>query len=382
MRICMLTSAIFPPREGMGFYIWNLSRYLVERGHSVQIITRGKMKRLQCKLIEGIPVWWTPFLTIYPLHVHFHNLFVERLLKNLVTELDLLHLHTPLVRYPKIDLPAIVTVHTPMIADSKAFSVDSPLALLAKLQTPISIRLEQEIFAKAAGITAVCSSVVQELSDYGIDRSSVFVLGNGVDTQVFSTRDPRSAANPPKILTVCRLGPRKGLEDLIACVRLVTARCPEIQFYIAGEGPYQGKIWRRIRSSNLAENVTLLGHISNREKLVELYQSATVFVHPAHYEGLPTVLLEAMSCGCSVVATAVSGALDVVVDGENGLLVPPHAPHHMAQAILRILNDPLLGERLGKAARKTIEERFSWQVVSQNYLTHYERLLRNPGILN
>jgi glycosyltransferase involved in cell wall biosynthesis len=262
-----------------------------------------------------------------------------------------------------------------MKADSKSISIDSPLALLVKLQTPFSIRLEQEIFTNADDVVAVSNSVVQELVDYGIDQSSVTVLGNGVDTWVFTPGDRSLDAHPANILTVCRLGPRKGLVDLIACARHVVDRFPKIRFFIAGEGTYKGKIRRAIKSSNLSDNVLLLGHVPNREKLAELYRAATVFVHPAHYEGLPTVLLEAMACERPVVATSISGALDVIEDGVNGLLAPPHAPHQMAQAILRILNDPKLGRQLGTAARKTVEDSFSWRVVSQDYIAQYERVL-------
>lgn len=376
----MLTSAAFPPREGVGFYIWNLSRQLSEQGHRVQIITRGKANKSQQEEIAGIPIWRAPFLPVYPLHVHFHNLFVERLVQNLEPNLDLIHLHSPLVRYPRCELPSLVTVHTPMKTDSQSFPIDSPYAAMVKLQIPFSIRLEQEIFAKAEQITAVSNSITQELTSYGIKGNSVAVVGNGVDPQTFTFGDYSPGVHPPTILTVCRLGPRKGLKDLISCARQVVERCPHVQFYIAGDGPYKDMVRRKIQSSNLSKNVILLGHISDREKLVELHQGATMFVHPAHYEGLPTVLLEAMSCGCPVVATAVSGALDVVEDGKNGLLVPPHNPQQMAEAIFRILDDPILGEKLGKAARETVEEHFSWEIVTRKYLAHYEQLLSQKGL--
>jgi glycosyltransferase involved in cell wall biosynthesis len=108
--------------------------------------------------------------------------------------------------------------------------------------------------------------------------------------------------------------------------------------------------------------------------MAALYQRAAVFVHPAHYEGLPTVLLEAMACGRPVVATAVSGALDVIQPGENGLLVPPRNPSEMAAAILRLLADPAMAERLGRAARHTVEERYSWEKVGSRYLQLYQQL--------
>src|SRR5690606_8949952 len=106
-------------------------------------------------------------------------------------------------------------------------------------------------------------------------------------------------------------------------------------------------------------------------RLIELYRRARLFVHPAHYEGLPTVLLEAMACAKPVVTTAVSGALDVVKHGKNGLLAPPYAPNQLADAVCALLDDPALGRRLGAAARETIQSCYSWQTVGQGYLNCY-----------
>ncbi|MBK5108026.1 MAG: glycosyltransferase family 4 protein [Anaerolineales bacterium] len=376
----MLTSASFPPREGMGFYIWNLSRYLLQQGYQVQIITRGGFTSTRQEVVAGITIWRPPYLPLYPFHVHLHTIFVNRFLHKFNLEIDLLHLHTPLVKYPHTDLPSLVTVHTPMKADSKSISVKSHLGLLIKLQAPISIRIEQEIFAQVDSIASVSHNVALDLGDYGINPETVRVLGNGVDTCIFQPGIGKQEMSPPFLLTVCRLGPRKGLEDLIACARHVVNRFPNIRFYIAGEGPFEGIIKKSIRTSNLTDNVFLLGHIKGRRQLADYYRRAAAIVHPAHYEGLPTSLLEAMSCGRPVVATAVSGALDVIKDGFNGLLVSPRAPNELACAIQRLLEKPGLAENLGYAARKTIEERYSWPVIGQEYISQYKMILGEKTI--
>jgi glycosyltransferase involved in cell wall biosynthesis len=126
-------------------------------------------------------------------------------------------------------------------------------------------------------------------------------------------------------------------------------------------------------------NVILLGHIADHRQMVELYRGAAAYLHPAHYEGLPTVLLEAMACGRPVVATAVSGALDVIQDERNGLLTPPRCPQQLASAVLRLLADPRLGERLGAVALDTIQQRYSWEVVGRSYLDQYRDLLSRTG---
>ncbi|MCP5096864.1 MAG: glycosyltransferase, partial [Chloroflexi bacterium] len=155
MRIGMVMSLPFPPREGMGFYIWNLSRYLTRQGHTVHIITRGVVGRTQYEFVDGIHIWRPTFFPVYPMHAHVHGLFVDRLIKQLEPEIDLFHLHTPLVRRISTNRPVLVTVHTPMKADTGSIPVTNMLGLLIRLQAPVSYRLEDGIFAQAETLTAV-----------------------------------------------------------------------------------------------------------------------------------------------------------------------------------------------------------------------------------
>jgi glycosyltransferase involved in cell wall biosynthesis len=376
MHICMVSSASFPPQEGVGFYVWNLSRYLTRLGHKVSLITRGHMGQTSREVVDNIIIWRPTFWPIYPFHVHLHSLFVNDLVKKLAPDIDLLHLHTPLVKWFNTTLPVLVTVHSPMKGGTGAVSANNLLGWLIKLQSPVSYSLEQQLFQCAQKLIAVASSGANELQLYGINPQQVGVLGNGVDTDVFypSTSEPDRLN--PYFLTVGRLGPPKGLEDLVQCAEHVVRQFPNFRFLIAGAGPWEGRLRADIARRKLAGHVVLLGHISDRAKLAALYRGATAYVHPAHYEGLPTVLLEAMACGRPVVTTAVSGALDVVQHGRNGLLAPPRAPEQMAAAIIQLLQEPGLGKQLGLAACKTIEERYSWDVVGHSYLAQYETLLQ------
>jgi len=375
MRIGMVTSLPFPPREGMGFYIWNLSRYLTKQGHTVHIITRGGVKRMQHECVDGIHIWRPTFFPVYPMHAHLHGLFVDRLVRQLEHEIDIFHLHTPLVTNLKTKRPVLVTVHTPMKADTGSIPVTNMLELLIRMQAPVSYRVEQNVFSQAKTITAVAHSVADELAVYAIDPQSVQVLGNGVDTETFYPTPVKKTVYTPYFLTVGRLAPRKGLRDLLHCAAIAAKTFPNYRFLIAGEGPLRGEIERDIQRMNLSKQVKLLGHIEDRAHLIDLYRGAVAYVHTAHYEGLPTALIEAMACGRPVVTTAVSGALDVIAHGENGLLVPAHAPEAMAEAVVQIISQPSFATSLGKFAHKTIENRYSWHVISRNYVACYESLL-------
>jgi glycosyltransferase involved in cell wall biosynthesis len=167
---------------------------------------------------------------------------------------------------------------------------------------------------------------------------------------------------------------RKGLFDLLECARYVCRRRSDARFLICGNGPLLPKLNEKIRKLELQERVVLLGHVS-RSDLVRLYQNATVHVVPSHYEGLPTVLLEAMSCALPVVATNVGGTSEVISNGSNGFLVPPKSPERMSEHILRLLDDDTLREEIGKAARKTILEHYTWNTIADNVTKCYEDIL-------
>jgi glycosyltransferase involved in cell wall biosynthesis len=94
---------------------------------------------------------------------------------------------------------------------------------------------------------------------------------------------------------------------------------------------------------------------------------------------MPTALLEAMASGLPSVATSVGGACEVVVDGENGLLVPPRAPAALARALLLLLANAPLRQRLGRRATETVESTFSWDAVCERYLACYRRVLAERG---
>jgi glycosyltransferase involved in cell wall biosynthesis len=377
MRIGMIVSAYFPPREGIGFYVWNLARELKHQGHDVLIITRGTKKTTWCEVVEEIPIWRPPFLPIYPLHVHLHGFHVNKLLSVLSSELDILHIHTPLVKKPNVNLPLLVTVHTTIKAGIRTFAISDLYTFLNKLQAPISVSIEKQLIVNANRLICVAKSVSNELRAYGINQDSAGVLGNLVDTSVFFPNMKSYDKKTPYILTVGRLAPRKGLEDLLSCAEIIKSRGIQLKFLIAGEGPLRQKIMKMIQVKGLNDTVKLLGLVTNRNLLVDLYRNSIAYVHPAHYEGLPTVVLEAMACSKPVIATSVSGIPDVIENNFNGILVPPHAPDQLADGIIRIIQNRGLGEQLGKDARESILNRYSCEVVANNYTREYLTLLDN-----
>jgi glycosyltransferase involved in cell wall biosynthesis len=130
-----------------------------------------------------------------------------------------------------------------------------------------------------------------------------------------------------------------------------------------------------------------------RDAVVQLYSHATVFCCPSIYEPFGIINLEAMACGTPVVASAVGGIPEVVVDGETGLLVrldqqtespfepvdPARFSHDLATAINRLLADPALRARMGEAGRRRVEEHFTWRAIAHRTADLYAKLAAAPG---
>ncbi len=375
MNICMIMSAPFPPEEGIGNYVYGLSSKLINLGHKVTIITRGNLFKTRREFIDDICVIKPPFFPLYPFHIQFHGLFLNRIFKKMGEEFDIVHIHSPLSPLISTSLPVIATIHTPMLIDTKK-RTDETKDIRARIEQLIgryiSFHIEMDLIERANKITTVAHSVAMELREYGLNSKDVEVIGNGVDEKVFTPI--KNKVDEKYILYSGRLDYRKGLFDLIESSKIICQVHPEISFVLTGKGILIEKLKRRVNESGLKKNFNFVGFVS-REKLIQLYQQATIYVLPSHYEGLPTVLLEAMACGCPIVATSVSGNLDVLTQGHDGILVPPKSPDKIAEAVLKLLDDEKMRNTLGINARNTIENRFTWSIISKKFLHFYNSLI-------
>jgi glycosyltransferase involved in cell wall biosynthesis len=365
----------FPPLSGgIGYYVYNLAKKLIERGHHVIVVTRGTANKTVRNNVDNIDVFWTTFFPIYPFHLMVHGYFVNRIIKSLSSEITLLHLHSPLPPPIFTRIPIITTVHTPSKVDARHHEIIDFSSLAERLQSGVYYpHVEQKLFALSNLVTSVSYSVSKELQEYGLNPNDVKVVGNGVDEKTFT---PITEKNNEKkyVLFTGVLRARKGLFDLIECAAVVCKKRRDVKFVICGDGPFLLQSIEMVRKKNLQDKILFLGRV-NRLKLTETYQNATVQVVPSHYEGLPTVMLEGMACGLPVVATNVGGIGETIVHGENGFLVPPHAPLEMSHYVLKLLENAQLREKIGRAARKTIMKSFSWDKIADNILECYESIL-------
>ncbi|WP_037370963.1 glycosyltransferase [Amycolatopsis orientalis] len=247
----------------------------------------------------------------------------------------------------------------------------------ADTSPPDRIRLERMVGKQVDRIVATCSDEVFELARQGVPRQRISVVPCGVDLGRFGTGGPAAPRTAPKrLVSVGRLVPRKGFDLAIAAL----ARVPETELVIAG-GPASGALSRDPEAQRLrrlaerfrvADRVHLAGQVS-RAEMPALLRSADAVLCTPWYEPFGIVPLEAMACGVPVVAAAVGGLTDTVVDGITGRLVPPRDPSRLATRLRALLDEPAELEALGTAGQERVRARYSWDRIAAETVRAYEK---------
>ena len=214
-----------------------------------------------------------------------------------------------------------------------------------------------------------------------IGRELVEIPG-GVDAELFRPLVPNLRAklglSGPVLLYVGRFVPLKNLPLLIDAFELVRREEPNATLLLVGEGALEGTVRQQVRRLHLERSVRFLGQVPH-DRLPELYATADVVLLSSSFDNSPNAVLEAGACERPVVATRVGGVPRYVTHGENGLLVEPDDVRGFAAATLRLLENPELRRRMGRAGRRRVVERHSWRRSAEKLLSLYESLVREQA---
>lgn len=262
-----------------------------------------------------------------------------------------------------INTPAAVTLLASLMTELP-FSVTAHAKDLY-----LSPRRAVRRYLAAAEFVATCT---QYNADYlrsvarPVHCDRIHPIYHGIDLDAFSaatTEPPPAAHRSATILSVGRLVPKKGHDDLIAACALLRAAGERVQCTIVGEGPERSALEAAVAAAGLGDTVTLPGAMTHKE-LIERYRSADIFVLAPRVtadgdrDGIPNVIAEAMAMGLPVLSTAVSGVPELVKDGETGLLVEPGDRDALARGMRRLLGDRALGAALAAAAQARLRAEF------------------------
>jgi glycogen(starch) synthase len=334
MRVAVLTTS-YPrePGDPAGNFVADAVERVRERGVDVEVVSPASFRHFGIAYGAGVvgnlrrEPWRAALL---PAMLGSFSLAARRASR----DADLVHAHW---------LPAgavALTTGKPFVV--QLWGTDVELARRAK-------SLARGVLRRARLVICASNALADSARDLG--AREVRVIPSGVDVP----EEVAEEAEPPEVLFAGRLSSEKGILELVEAANGMT-------LVVAGDGPLRDRV------------PGALGFVPHHA-LGPLYERAAVVAVPSHREGFGVVCAEAMAYGRPVVAGAVGGLLDLVADGETGLLVPPRDVPALRAALERLIGDRELRRRMGAAARERVRSRFAWPAVTDATLAAYEEAL-------
>jgi glycosyltransferase involved in cell wall biosynthesis len=240
--------------------------------------------------------------------------------------------------------------------------------------------LRDIILRRATAFVAISSAIKTELMSHGVNTEAICMIPNSVDTSTFhpvtlsqkrKVRERLGLSLTDAIATFTgRLVSYKGLPLLLRAWEKIRRKHLNAKLLLVGSGGLdihncETELKDYVQSRGLQESIYFVGCVEN---VCEYLQASDVFVFPTENEAFGISLIEAMACGLPVISTLVGGVKDIVEHEKNGLVVNPGRLEELYDGLDALLTDRALGARLGQAARKSVEERYSTQVVIAKYL--------------
>ena len=315
---------------------------------------------------------------------------------------DVVHCHTWYSHFGGIlaklnyGLPLVITVHSL-----------EPLRPWKREQLgggyDFTVWLEKTAMEMADAVIAVSNGTKADVERlFAIAPERLHVIYNGIDLDEYRPSDATDALvrygidpTQPYLLFVGRITRQKGIIHLVRAIQFMD---PNFQIVLCAGAPDTPEIAAEMATAVSEAQATRKGilwidEMVDKETVHQLYARASAFCCPSIYEPFGIINLEAMACETAVVASAVGGIKEVVVDGETGFLVPveqmresPFEPTHpekferdLATRINQVMASPELQKKFGRAGRKRAEEKFGWPAIAQETKQLYETLLKSPG---
>lgn len=375
---------------GQNVFVAALSRELARRGIEVTVYTRRDGAELprRVEMCDGVTVEHVsagppsplPKDELFPFMAEFAASLRRRWRRD---RPDVVHAHFWMSGYASLEaaralgIPVAQTFHAlGTVKRRHQGGMDT--------SPPERLAVERRIAQTADRILPTCSDEVFELLRLGADYDRLTVVPCGVDLDLFTPDGPVDV-NPSgrhRLLYVGRLVKRKGIGNIVSALR----QLPGVELVVAG-GPDAADLPRDpeySRLKGLAERYGVDDHVDfrgrvKREDLPALMRSAEALVSVPWYEPFGIAPLEAMACGVPVIASAVGGMIDSVVDGSTGVHVPPRDPDRLAEAVRHLLADPARRREYGRKGIDRARRLYGWKRIGDETVSVYEALRRNDA---
>lgn len=368
----------YPPHHvgGLGRHVYHLGQALSAQGVHVTVATRSGDGRPAVWDDGGVTVVATPPNGLHPPDfvtwaAQFNVSLLESVMENLPDRgFDLIHAHDWIVAYAADALKHAWGV--PLVATIHATEHGRQHGLHSPMQRHIS-ETEWWLCYEACRVVTCSAYMKNEVSGiFGVPADKIRVIPNGIDASWF--RVPRDPSPEPLVIFVGRLVPEKGPQTIVDAMSDILEDFPSAKLVVAGDGPMEGELRRRIYLAGLGQAVQLAGR-QDDEGLRNLYSRAWAATFPSSYEPFGIVALEAMSTGAPCVVGDAGGLAEIVDDGFTGLKVRPDDPAALASAVKTLFSDSALRDRLTSVARTVALTEYSWDDIARRTLAVYEEVL-------
>jgi len=381
---------------GAGVHVDYLSRELAKSMH-IEVRCFGDQKWEEGNLsVRGFELDADGFTCPKPLRSVFGAVRRCTDFNTMNVDADLVHCHTWYSHFGGIlakmnyGVPLVITTHSleplrPWKREQLAGGYD------------FSVWVEKTALEMADAVIAVSGQTKADIERlFNVRPERLHVIYNGIDLEEYRKTDSTGALTKygikkPFVLFVGRITRQKGIIHLVRAIEYMDEGFQIVLCAGAPDTPEIGREMKEAVAKVQAQHggVVWIDEMVDKPTVRELYSNASVFCCPSIYEPFGIINLEAMACETAVVATAVGGIKEVVVDGETGFLVPidqmsespfePRDPEKFARdlaaRINQLMGDPALCEKFGRAGRKRAEEKFGWPAIAQQTRTLYEKLL-------
>jgi glycosyltransferase involved in cell wall biosynthesis len=387
LRVLMVVRLFYPWLGGTQRQAHRLAKELIGRGVQVRLVTgwwfRGTRRR---ETIDGIPVFrnhtlWEG-LGVRGARTFGGYLYIITLIWHLWRHrhsYDVIHVHGLSYHTFAASLvgrwlgkPTITKLANSGRASDIMKMRNGQHLALSRLMLPIALRCDRFV--------ALNTAVGRELLDAGVPADRIVQIPNGIEVGTMSIPSDREPHRPAGVVFLGRLHEQKGVDVLLRAAAWIREHRPErsLRYDVVGDGPLRDELLALAQNLGVASDVRFLGY---HDDVAPLLDMADAFVLPSRAEGISNALLEAMAVGVPVIASDVPGNTDVVEHEANGLLVEVDDPASLAAAILRLVDEPDLRERLRQEARRTVETRYSIGHVAERYVDLYRQLVSSPSAL-
>lgn len=218
-------------------------------------------------------------------------------------------------------------------------------------------------------ITAISNALAKRAQDLGVKKEKIVITPNGVDLSVILGEEVKVKN---QVVCVARLSWEKDHQSILTAWPKVVEAVPGATLVFVGEGDKRTEIETQIKELGIESSVILRGLLPHPETMKEIKRSE-VFICPSLAEGLGLVFVEAQACGVPPIGTRVGGIPDVIQHEENGLLIEPKNPEQISEAIIRLLKDKELANKLAKRGLETCQK-FEWQKI----IEQIDNIYKNP----